>query len=163
MLSSDKSETNIQHEVAKLRTEVRNLRRLLAGGAFLLIGWIFVGASSTAPHLDEVITRRLVIVDQNDKEVAMMGVDRDGVALFLKRPQDGRPMVELFATASDAGALVKQKDGKPAVRLQSTDEGGRVIVYDRQGGDSFSVFPTTRPTRGEIKQVKNTRTNSAAE
>ncbi len=119
---------DLKARVEKLERENRRLKR---GGLFILsvVGAVvLMGQATRLTVLDEIRTRKLVVLDEAGAERAALGMDKDGPKLAMVDAA-GKKGVVLGTRKNGAGGLVLF-DARGNSRAALAAEGPGLVLYD---------------------------------
>ena len=147
--------TTLETSLARERSRRRRIERILVGGVLIAASLGAIAASGISNVIDVVQTRRLEILDENDRVVMLASAARHGGRLdiwdaaqrniarltgnglggdFVLFDRGGRQVAGMYAAGTSARIEVNNpENGSPAVLLASNDRGGVISAGDAQG------------------------------
>jgi hypothetical protein len=124
--------TELSNRVEKLEQENRRLKRIGLAAAVVMGLAALLGQARPQPK--EIKAQSFVVVDEQDRTRATLGLDDDGVGLTL-RDAAGRPVAQLQVAKTPDKAALYMRDPKESsgVELAMTMNGPVLHLADKTG------------------------------
>lgn len=115
-----------------------NFQRIsIAFSVFNVLLFIFLMAQSPSTAQQDVVpvvrTRAFELVDDNDKVRAQFNVEKTGEVVFRLRDSKGTIRSKFAASETGAGLVLMDDRTEATVQIRSNQEGGNMILIDREG------------------------------
>jgi hypothetical protein len=109
-----------------------------------LVGLLCVAADAPKATSDEIRTKKLVVVDDQGKDVAHLSSTKNG---GIVRVQNHRGAVVFIAGASEGGGRLMMADdmGNEWVKVNVEEVGGQVSISDKKGQKNVLTATPSKP------------------
>jgi len=82
---------------------------------------------------EEIRARRIVIVNDEGREVVLLSASKDGNGAIVICNKDGTPAAFMGANEYGGAMSIKNKDGTPAANMIAIESGGTMDVSNKDG------------------------------
>ena len=127
----------------------QKLGYMFIGCLFTIVGYILAslgGGDTTHAQkdeqvLDEIVCRKLKIVNAAGKEVALIGATKDGGIMNVSNAA-GKEVMSIGADKEGGGIAVRNAAGKGVITIVATEDGGGIAVRNTAGKEVAGIGAT---------------------